>query len=611
MKRSPIHKHIYKTGQSYTILKSIKGKRKYFKTFKTIDEAILYRDKLKANNWQPLPPTPEEIEEQNIKEYFKRLQANSKRYYSIRNDNDEYIGHSKSIEEALYFRDLYREYPKSEVPDIKDVDLKTDNPYLRDGLKYPIPERLILPERKSTYGSGSIVQKGETSFHIYHGKKGNGFNSYVCACPTYEMAVYVRQEMNKCNWDKKQLQRIFDEYPRYYTKLLYFYQYIGKDIVSNLKSKHHGEQVGWKVVFPKEKAQDVTLDSIHYNDLRIALFERDFLKEHDWDYDLLVETINDADNPYYDMELPPYPSRKIRNISERNYHEKELTKVMGLIKDDVYSQEEICEKIGITPVTLRNWLKKFWNTSYEEFSKLVLDGENPLEVLEKVEQIYQPDLSRALPNNWNNWVSHLKRSNTWQVRKGKETFGTYQSEELAHKISNELQKHNWDKSKLKDIQAKFGHVSLPYSKKWIYKQGRRWAVRRKDENRKMWTYGSWHDKRIAIIARDMLLMYGFCMDNRDWIVEIAEWSVQMIDLYSSTMFGKSSIEDIEYLESDCEIPYCSITPSGKYQIQRCINGKSTYYGTYPEDKAAEVVEFLEDNNWDKNLLKTMREMGEI
>ena len=59
------------------------------------------------------------------------------------------------------------------------------------------------------------------------------------------------------------------------------------------------------------------------------------------------------------------------------------------------------------------------------------------------------------------------------------------TEEMAHKISKELQKCNWDKSKLKDIQAKYGYVSPFMSKRWVYKQGNKWAVRRKNKARKI------------------------------------------------------------------------------------------------------------------------------
>ena len=607
MKRTALNKHIYKVWGKYVISKSIKGEKIHFKTCKTLDEAITYRDKLIANDWEPLPLTPEEIEQKAVKEYYKHIHIHNKRYYAAYNRHDEYLGLSKSIEEVLWFRDLYLNTPKSEVPRIKDVDLQTDNPYIKNGLKYPLPERLILPKRNTTYGTGSVVKKGETSYHIYHGKKNKDHKSYVCACPTYEMAEYVRAEMNKVDWDRSKLQDIIDEYPKYYTKLLFFYQYILKDVS---KGKETGK---WKVSIPKEY-NNGKLEHILYYNLEDALFERDFLKEHDWNYSLLVETIDDSKNPYYDMDLPPYPTRKIRNIRERNYREKELSEIADMVRQG-HTQLEILEITGFTRVTISNWLKRFWNSNWQEFTTIIKHGENPLEVLEKVEQIYQPNLSRALPSNWSNWVSYLQRTNTWQVRKGKVIYGTYPTEELAHKISNDLQKVGWDKSKLKEIQSKHGHVPKPFSKRWVYRNGKRWAVRRKDKTKKMITYGNFADKRIAIIVRDMLLEYGFNLDNRDWIVELAEWTVQMQDLLPSTMFGKVTVADIAHIESDKSTSehyiYESRKKPGQYDIYKSIDGKLRNFGTYPKDRARKVRDFLVNHDWNKDLLKIMQEMGEI
>ena len=317
MKRQAIHKHIYKVNGKYVISKSLNNTPTHFKTCSTLNEAIVYRDRLIANNWEPLPETDEEKLERNIKEYYKRIQINScKTGYAIRNDQDEYLSHAKTIEEALYYRDLYRSYEKGTTPSSNDLDLKTDNPYIRDGLKYPLPERLVLHERDSEYGKGTIVQKGETSFHVHHGGRANGGKSYVCACPTIEMAEYVKAEMNKVDWDMDELQRIIDDYPRYYTWLLFFYQYI-----------HKTDKGKYEILIPKEYLDEgKTLELIGvYNQIEDALFERDFLMENNWDYDLLVENIDDSNNPYYDMDLPTYPTRKIRNITKRNYREKELT----------------------------------------------------------------------------------------------------------------------------------------------------------------------------------------------------------------------------------------------------------------------------------------------
>ena len=601
MKRTSLHKHIYRTRcNTWSIDKFLDGRNVHFKTCKTLDEAIRYRDRLVANGWKALPPEPEEVEEKATKEYYKYIEAGNNRYYRVRNKAGQYLGMTKSIEEALWFRDKYGLKAKDEVPHMKAVDLTTDNPYLKDGLKYPLPERLILPERNTKYGTGTIVRKGPTSFHIHHGKKGKGVNSYVCACPTYEMAWYVKREMSKVDWDKEKLQAIIDDYPKFYTKLLFLYQYI------------HDKEDRWAVV-PPLKFNDGKLEHILYHNIEDALYERDFLKEHGWDYDLLAEIIDDSKNPYYDMELPPYPSRKIRNISERDYHEKELGLAYEwILEDNGVAMEEIAERLEVSPVTMRNWLKKFWGTDWPEFKRIALAGDNPLEILEKVEQIIQPDLSRKLPSNWNNWVSHLQRTDTYQVRKADVIYGTYKSEELAHKISNELQKVNWDKSKLKQIQAKFGYTSPMMSKRWVYAHGNNWAVRRKGSNKKMVTYGVWRDKRIAEIARDMYIQYGFDLKNSEWINETAEWIVQMNDLLPDTMFGRCTVEDIAYFEEECRIPYTvSKGNSGKVRVLKTINGKYEYFGTYSEDKAREVVEFLMDNNWDRELLEAMQEMGEI
>ena len=613
--RHAIHKHIYKTGNTYSIDKSINNKVIHFKSCKTLDEAIKYRDKLVANGWKHLPETEEEKLEKNISEYFKRIQKNSYNSgYAIRNDKDEYLSQAKTIEEALYYRDLYRSYSREDAPSSNDLDLKTDNPYIKHGLKYPLPERLILPEKNSKYGKGTIRKKGETSFHVHHGSRGNGVNSYVCACPTIEMAEYVKAEMNKVDWDMNELQRILDDYPRYYTWLLFFYQYISRHRVHNQSTKGNTVYRGWEITIPKEFLENnKSLQKIGvYSNIEDALYERDFLMEHNWDYDLLVETIDDHENPYYDMDLPTYPTRKIRNISRKNYHEEELSQLAELLREHPdCTQREFADMMGTNDINIRNWLKA-WNTTYKEFKQLVMDGINPLEVLEKVEQIIQPDLSTSKPSNFNNYVYYNQQDKRYAIQRKGKTFGCYPREEIAHKISNDLQKCGWDKSKLKDIQAKHGYVSPFMSKRWVYKQGKKWAVRRKNKKRKMLNYGSYHDKRIACLVRDMLVMYGWNIEDILWIEDTAIISMKMIDNYQYTMFGKTTLEDIVYIETSSRTPGIQKTKNGKYTISKSIKGKVTYFGAYKtEEKAIEVLEFLKDNNWDKELLNVMKEMGEI
>ena len=68
MKRTSIHKHIYKVGNKYSIDKSINNERIHFKTCDTLHEAIIIRDKLKKNGWEPLPEDETEKQERSIGE---------------------------------------------------------------------------------------------------------------------------------------------------------------------------------------------------------------------------------------------------------------------------------------------------------------------------------------------------------------------------------------------------------------------------------------------------------------------------------------------------------------------------------------------------------------
>jgi len=51
---------------------------------------------------------------------------------------------------------------------------------------------------------------------------------------------------------------------------------------------------------------------------------------------------------------------------------------------------------------------------------------------------------------------------------------------------------------------------------------------------------------------------------------------------------------------------------GKWNVRKSIKNKVHYFGTYDTlDEAIRVAEFLQDNNWDRELLEVMVEMGEI
>ena len=595
-KRIPqLHKHIYKLGNRFRVEKSINGERKVFKTFSNITDAIKYRDKLIANNWEDLPLTPEEMYEQNHKEYYMGLiRTYNGRRYQVNNCKGEYLATIPTIEEALYYRDQYYTYNKNDAPRPSTLDLTTNNWYINEGLEYPIPERLI-PFKNSTYGEGRIVKKGEFSYAIEYGKKET---CYICSCRTYEQAYYVKQEMNKCGWDRTQLQRILDDYPIWYTRLMELYRYVNID--SHYQKNHKGE-IKYIIQIPRQFLEEGKQIGTYtgYSHLEDALYERDFLVAHDWDYDALVECIDDTKNPYYDMELPPYPQRKILNLKERDYHEKELTQIYELINEDSkLTQEEICEIVGVGEVTLRNWLKKFWNTNYAEFINISLNGENPITVLEKVPLIYDPDLSRPKPANFKGYIhySSMDKRSPYKVVKDGIRYGSYFNKKQARKAVKLLEACDWDKSKVSEIQEKVGWKPLPKRGNIYPNPGNYgWSIRHKNPNtRKMINYGSYKDYDLAVMVRDMLI--------------INDWNK---DEYPSI---RSLAEDVLYIHLEIiqEDPNKYIYPynNSGYLIQKSVDGSVKRFGTYrTKEDALMVRNLLIDNDWDTEVLELIEGIG--
>ena len=619
-KRKPASlKYIYKKKYgTYSIDKSINGKIKHFKTCKTVDEAIHYRNRLIANNWEPLPPTPEEIYANEYKKYYSHINLTiTHRQYQVTNRKYEYIGTCNSLPEALYYRDLYFEHSFDECPRPKEIDLNKNNPY-KNNLKYPIPDKLI-PKKTTGYGKGSIKCNGEFNYSIYHGSKKN--TRYVCSCRTYEQAYYVRQEMNKCGWDRKKLQKILDDYPIWYTWLMEFYRYIHLDY----EHKKRTGECKYKINVPREYlSEGKQLEHYTgYSNVEDALFERDFLVNHDWDYDYLVEAIDDTVNPYYSMDLPPYPQRIILNNSERDYHEKELTHAFELLSMDTdLSQEDVSDYLGISEVTIRNWLSKFWNSDWIEFRKIALTGENPCNVLERVPLIYTPDLSRPKPPNFKGYI-HFRKDHgrsPYKIVKDGIRYGSYHTEKQARKAVKLLEKCNWDKNKVSSIQASVGWKPLT-ERGNIYpaNNGKSYSIRKKDKNRKMINYGHYKDYRLAVMVRDMLILNDWNKEEYPQLRYLCEEILPVIRLLESNMFsGVYSEEDIEHICYLEELNNYDITNTryilqneyGKYMIRRRVHGKLTSFGTYDnKHDALFAYDLLENNNWDKDCLKIVEEMG--
>lgn len=337
---------------------------------------------------------------------------------------------------------------------------------------------------------GSISKSSKSSYKVYKGRE------YICSCRTYEQAHYVRQELRKNNWDTDKLEDILKEYPKYYTKLLFFYQYV-----------HYSKRTNkWLILIPKTKSESQKIQHLTYNNPEDALFERDFLMEHNWDYELLVECIDDTTNPYYNMTLPPYPERRIRNVTRGKSHENELLIMQEkVLEDPDISISAIAKKMSCAPQSIRNWLKKY-NTDFLDFKTVVLRGEDPLQTFTLQEKIYTPDLSPSKAN-FKNYVSHNNRSKTNPyviVNNKRESFGWYPNRKIAEKIAKDLAKCNWDRNKLPKIQAKYNFKPIQKRRNYIYPHGKKFMVQ-KQINNKTIRFGTYQTLPIAESIRDKLM----------------------------------------------------------------------------------------------------------
>ncbi len=362
----------------------------------------------------------------------------------------------------------------------------------------------LKPKDYSYYGKGGINKNGKQVYVVTKNSK------HVCSCRTYEQAYYVREEMNKCDWDKEELPRILEEYPVYYTDLLEFYRYV---------TIHKKSPYKWGVSIPAKKSDTGTTQQIRCTHIEDALYERDFLVENDWDYELLVYTIDDRENPYYNVELPPYPERKIKNVSVQKTHKKELELINQLLLDEPsISQSEVCKVIGVADMTLRNWLKSY-GTDWVKYKKMVLeDGINPLTVLTLKRRIYKPDLSLK-PSNFKNYISYEKKrskKNPYCIYHNNSRYGQYSSRKLAEKIVKDLIKCDWDKKQLPNIQRKHGHIPQP-SRNYVYHNPNDTYTVRKKVGSKIITFGTYSDYDLACMIRDKLKVTGWDINQLDSI----------------------------------------------------------------------------------------------
>ena len=470
--------------------------------------------------------------EKQIRQYYQRIYLDtSQTCYIINRKGGTYLGTAKTLEEALYYRDLYSESTEKNVPKPQVLDLKTNNPYLINGLKYSIPKRLQTPPDYKPYTpKGSIYQRTKSCYTLYYSK------TYLCTCRTYEQAYYVLGELRKHNWDKNRLPEIFDSYPEWYTSLMELYRYITID--QQYKNKNSKKYV---LNIPREYlAEGKTLDTIRgYTNIEDALFERDFLEQHEWDYELLVEQINDLENPYYDMDLPPYPERKIRNLRKRKTHAKEIRQMQEIILENPdIQQKELSEKLNTSGMNIRNWLRNY-NTNWLDFKTLILAGDDPLEKLELKRIIYKPDLSPSMPKNFKGYIHKNKASKKYPyiIVHKKKSYGYYPDRKIALKVVKDLIACNWDHSQLKKIQRSHGYIAVHGSKNLIYKDRNTYRVRKTLPDGRLGNYGCYPCQRLAEIVRDLLKKENWNKKLLPSIKEFAKYIYKSENEYYNNMFS--------------------------------------------------------------------------
>lgn len=526
------------SNDTYTIIKNINNKIRTYGTYNNFHEAITVRDKLIESNWNHTQIDHNISEEKKTREYYKNISLDStKRYYQIRHGK-QYYATIHSLEEALYYRDILREHNWDTSLKQEDYNLQEDNPYM-DGFEYPVPDRLQRPEREpSGYGKGEIRERGPQSYHIRY--KGE----YYCACRTYEQAYYVRKELQECNWDKTQLPRIHEGYPRYYTWLLNFYRHIQplNDYETSLSK--------WMVVLKDNDGENLM---IYFSRLEDALWERDLLIEYDFDEEALCYSADDNLNPYYDMELPPFPQRRIRHNIQRDkdYYDTRIRRIVELLGEGYTNQREIAGLLGVTDVTLRNWLG-YYNTTWTDFKRVVESGEDPLTVFELEEVVLEPDLKRYYPHS-TGYIVHHKDSDKYDIQRRGVYYGRYDTREEARRVTRRLEKVNWDKGRLTGILEDLGLARLKgNTRDFVYENSRdkngrvtSYIIRRKKRgSRRMVNYGSYRSYTLACMVRDMLRVYDWDKSRLDWIQGVCGEVYHVKRLLDGGILPRISVVDV-------------------------------------------------------------------
>ena len=219
------------------------------------------------------------------------------------------------------------------------------------------------------------------------------------------------------------------------------------------------------------------------------------------------------------------------------------------------------------------------------------------------------------------YSSRDKRS-PYKVVKDGIRYGSYYTEKQAKQAVKKLKQCNWDKSKVSEIQKSVGWKPLPKRGNiYPYNKGKGWCIRHKNKDRKMINYGSYKDHDLAVIVRDMLILNDWNKEEYPMIRELAETVLFIQRLIYGNMFGGDY--NYTYLEglclfdrsfsvlSDADSKYVYYNKAaGRYSVQKYIDGSVINFGYYDsKEEALHVRELLIDNNWDKDVLDLVKEVG--
>ena len=124
-----------------------------------------------------------------------------------------------------------------------------------------------------------------------------------------------------------------------------------------------------------------------------------------------------SQNPYYDMELPLYPQRRVHNIQDyHKLYDKLISDITGIIINNYDITMEVAAK-GLGG----------------NFKELCLSGDDPLISLEFHPHIFTPDLSMHYGDDI--YIHTRKKNNgkvVYIIQKNRVYFGPYPT--LARKV---------------------------------------------------------------------------------------------------------------------------------------------------------------------------------